>query len=173
MAVAFCFALMLFGFVIGDILKDLGTKQYKFHLNRIGNIIMITGPIILGIVFIISTIVTINTNEYQYILKDETKLEMFKDNFFVIGNRLTGISTELNITYMIKENGTIQIKSKEVDNSTEIIEIDSDIATLKKYRKTVNTDNVFHKWFFIGDSIITVFEIPKDSIKYEYAIDLE
>ena len=67
----------------------------------------------------------------------------------------------------------IFIKSKEVDNSTEIIEIDSDIATLKKYRKTVNADNVFHKWFFIGDSIITVFEIPKDSIKYEYAIDLE
>lgn len=69
MAVAFCFALMLFGFVIGNILKDLGTKQYKFHPNRIGNIIMITGPIILGIVFIISTIVTINTSQLPHPLQ--------------------------------------------------------------------------------------------------------
>jgi len=173
MMVGLAFLIMLVCFAIGITLHEVGEKNFSNDTYIIGSIIMIIGSVFLGIMFAISAGVTLCTSEFQYILKQESKLEAFSDNFFIQSNRSFGVNTVLTFTYMIKENGAMKVKHKEINNSVEILETDDAIAMIKTYRKTIKTDNILLEMFFMGDDIITVFEIPKNSIKYEYAIDLE
>lgn len=110
--------------------------------------------------------------EKEHVLIKENELVSFNDGYSASGSFFLGIGTvseSPTIRFLIRDNNIIRLCS--VHGNISINEIDGTQAIVRQYKTKVK--NWLLNLFYIGDSNIYVFDVPKGTIKYNYSIDLQ